>query len=48
MTVEEAKVIHAKADIDGDGAVSLEEYLATVNSLPNAPDLESLSNRDSD
>lgn len=48
MSVEEAEVIHKKADKDGDGAVSLEEYLATVNSLPNAPDLESLSNSDSD
>jgi molybdopterin converting factor small subunit len=46
MSVEEAEVIHKQADKDGDGAVSLEEYLEAVNSLPNAPDLESLSNSD--
>jgi hypothetical protein len=46
MSVEVAEVIHKQADKDGDGAVSLEEYLEAVNSLPNAPDLESLSNSD--
>ena len=47
MSVEEAEVLHKQADKDGDGAVSLDEYLAAVNSLPNAPDLESLSNSES-
>ena len=46
MSLEEAEVIHKKADKDGDGTISLEEYLA-ASDVPSAPDLESLSTGDS-
>ena len=45
MSIEEAEVIHKKADKDGDGSVSLDEYLS-ASDVPGAPDLESLSNDD--
>ncbi len=45
MSIEEAEVIHKKADKDGDGSVSLDEYLS-ASDVPSAPDLESLSNDD--
>jgi len=47
MSVEDAEVIHKKADKDGDGAVSLDEYLAAIENLPSAPDLDSLSSDES-
>jgi uncharacterized protein YfaP (DUF2135 family) len=47
MTLEEAKIIHEKADKDGDGTISLDEYLAASN-VPSAPDLESLSTGESE
>ncbi|MAI40155.1 MAG: hypothetical protein CMA09_02510 [Euryarchaeota archaeon] len=43
MSVEDAEVIHKQADKDGDGEVSLDEYLAVIANLPSAPDLDSLS-----
>lgn len=46
MSLEEAEIIHKKADKDGDGTISLEEYLA-ASDVPSAPDLESLSTGDS-
>ena len=46
MSLKEAKVIHKKADKDGDGTVSLEEYLSVIDQVPSAPDLESLSNEE--
>jgi hypothetical protein len=46
MTLEEAEIIHKKADKDGDGTISLEEYLA-ASDVPSAPDLESLSTGES-
>ena len=45
MTIEDAEIIHKKADKDGDGSVSLDEYLS-ASDVPSAPDLESLSNDD--
>ena len=45
MSLEEAEIIHKKADKDGDGSVSLDEYL-TASDAPSAPDLESLSRDD--
>ena len=45
MSIQEAEVIHKKADKDGDGSVSLDEYLS-ASDVPSAPDLESLSNDD--
>ncbi len=47
MTLEEAKIIHQKADKDGDGTISLDEYLA-ASDVPSAPDLESLSTGESE
>ena len=47
MTLEEAKIIHEKADKDGDGTISLDEYLA-ASDVPSAPDLESLSTGESE
>ena len=46
MTLEQAEIIHKKADKDGDGTISLEEYLA-ASDVPSAPDLESLSTGES-
>ncbi|HJL97718.1 MAG TPA: hypothetical protein QF401_06155 [Candidatus Poseidoniaceae archaeon] len=46
MSLKEAKVIHKKADKDGDGTVSLDEYLSVIDQVPSAPDLESLSNEE--
>tara|TARA_Y100000766_G_scaffold285588_1_gene310692 strand:- start:5946 stop:7190 length:1245 start_codon:yes stop_codon:yes gene_type:complete len=46
MSMEEAEIIHKKADKDGDGTISLEEYLS-ASEVPGAPDLESLSGDDS-
>ena len=43
MSIEDAEVIHKKADKDGDGSVSFDEYLS-ASDVPSAPDLESLSN----
>ena len=43
MSVEDAEVIHKQADKDGDGEVSLDEYLEAIANLPSAPDLDSLS-----
>ncbi|MCP2504358.1 MAG: hypothetical protein NLN65_03580 [Candidatus Poseidoniaceae archaeon] len=45
MSLEEAEVVHKKADKDGDGSVSLDEYLS-ASDVPSAPDLESLGNED--
>jgi hypothetical protein len=42
MTLEEAESVHKKADKDGDGSVSLDEYLS-ASDAPDAPDLNSLS-----
>jgi len=42
MTFAEAEIIHKKADKDGDGSVSFEEYLE-ASEVPEAPDLDSLS-----
>ena len=47
MTLEEAKIIDQKADKDGDGTISLDEYLA-ASDVPSAPDLESLSTGESE
>tara|TARA_B100001758_G_C18355518_1_gene582467 strand:- start:226 stop:1470 length:1245 start_codon:yes stop_codon:yes gene_type:complete len=47
MTLEEAEIIHKKADKDGDGTISLDEYLA-ASDVPSAPDLESLSTGESE
>ena len=46
MSLEEAEIIHKRADKDGDGTISLEEYLA-ASDVPSAPDLESLSTGES-
>jgi len=45
MSIEDAEIIHKKADKDGDGSVSLDEYLS-ASDVPSAPDLESLSTED--
>lgn len=45
MSLEEAEAIHKKADKDGDGSVSLDEFLS-VSDVPSAPDLESLSSEE--
>ena len=45
MSLEEAETIHKKADKDGDGSVSLDEYLSAADA-PGAPDLNSLSDND--
>ena len=45
MSIEDAEIIHKRADKDGDGSVSLDEYL-TASNAPSAPDLESLSRDD--
>ena len=45
MSLEEAEVIHKRADKDGDGSVSLDEYLSAADA-PGAPDLNSLSDND--
>ena len=45
MSLEEAEIIHKKADKDGDGSVSLDEFLS-VSDVPSAPDLESLSSEE--
>jgi hypothetical protein len=45
MSIEDAEIIHKKADKDGDGSVSFDEYLS-ASDVPSAPDLESLSNDD--
>ncbi len=47
MSLEEAEIIHKKADKDGDGTISLDEYLA-ASEVPSAPDLESLSTGESE
>lgn len=46
MSLEEAEIIHKKADKDGDGTISLDEYLS-ASQVPSAPDLESLSSDES-
>ena len=46
MSLEEAEIIHKKADKDGDGTISLDEYLS-ASEVPSAPDLESLSGDES-
>jgi len=44
MSIEEAEAVHKKADKDGDGSVSLDEYLSAADA-PSAPDLNSLSDK---
>lgn len=45
LSIEDAEIIHRRADKDGDGNISFDEYL-TASNAPSAPDLESLSNDD--